>query len=301
MSGPAAWTPWRALEPPLVLPAHSLAETLDGGQAFRWNRTGDGGWEGIWGHCLARLRVDGEGRLLWSAPGALAATVERELPRYLACGRDFATLAEKLPWAGDPHLGRALNAWPRLRLLHQPLGETLLAFLCSPTKQIAQIKQCCEELARRLGPEITPGRHALPDWPVLAGVSEQALRACRLGYRARTIAGTAARLAEDPQILAHLEDLPMEQARARLTGLPGVGPKIADCVLLFGAGRLEAFPMDTWILRALRQLYGLDATWRPAHLERFVQVHFAPAPGLAQQYLFALMRQGGGEAAAVPS
>jgi N-glycosylase/DNA lyase len=82
-------------------------------------------------------------------------------------------------------------------------------------------------------------------------------------------------------------------AKARLLELPGVGEKVADCVLLFGAGRLEAFPVDTWVLKALARRYGLDG-WKPAQVAQFGRAHFGPLAGLAQQYLFAWERKYGG-------
>lgn len=89
------------------------------------------------------------------------------------------------------------------------------------------------------------------------------------------------------------------EARARLALLPGVGEKIADCVLLFGAGRLEAFPVDVWILKTMAARYGL-AGWRPAQLAQFGRVHFGPLAGLAQQFLFAYER-GVGRLPAAPA
>ncbi len=298
---PPGWSPWTPLAPALRMEPRSLAESLNGGQAFRWNPVERNGlWQGVWGNSVARLRLDDDGQLLWSCPEELEPNLAQTLPAYLACTTDFATCARALPLAGDEHLRAAVNTWPHLRILRQPLGETLFAFLCSSTKQIVQIKQICEAVAARFGQELVPGIRALPDWPTLASVSENALRACRLGYRARYIHQTARILAESPHLLDGLDSLPLEQARERHLRLPGVGPKIAACLQLFGAGRLEAFPIDTWILKALRELYGLDPTWRAHHLERFAQIHFAPHPGLAQQFLFARMRQRRTASAAMP-
>ena len=83
-----------------------------------------------------------------------------------------------------------------------------------------------------------------------------------------------------------------DSAKARLMELPGVGEKVADCVLLFGAGRLEAFPVDTWILKSLARRYHLTG-WKPAQVAHFGRTHFGPLAGLAQQYLFAWERKHG--------
>ncbi len=288
------WSAWQPLAGAPVLAPAVLAETLDGGQAFRWHRHGEHGWLGLWSGCVAHVRHGADGLLAWRAPFPLAARVTAELPRYLALERDFTALTETLPWRSDDHLARCRAAFPGLRILRQPFGETLLGFLCSATKQIVQIKQMLSLLAERHGQPVAdfPGAHALhrlPTWPELARIPEPELRACLLGFRARYIAQTARFLAAHPGWLEETEAAPYPLAKERLCSLPGVGEKIADCVLLFGAGRLEAFPVDTWILQALARRYGLDG-WKPAQVAQFGRAHFGPLAGLAQQFLFAYER-----------
>jgi N-glycosylase/DNA lyase len=297
-------TPWSAWEPLAgwtPSPA-TLAETLDGGQSFRWHET-DGIWTGTWSDSLAQIRRQND-RLEWRAPAALRANVATSLPRYLGLDRDWTALADSLPWRSDAHLTQAITAFPDLRLLRQPFGETLLGFLCSATKQIVQIKQMCALLAERHGQPLLPdlalgtcplslASHRLPTWAELAAVPEKDLRQCLLGFRAKYIHGTAQHIAARPGWLEETEHLPYAAAKARLLELPGVGEKVADCVLLFGAGQLEAFPVDTWILKSLERRYGLTG-WKPAQVAHFGRTHFGPLAGLAQQYLFAWERRHGG-------
>ena len=321
-----AWSDWQPLPVSPPFTATALAETLDGGQAFRWNRQADGVWLGIWGDCVARLRVDG-GPIEWSAPTEIVERVAAALPRYLALDIDYTALTDALPWRSDPQLAACLDAWRGLRLLRQPFGETLLCFLCSATKQIVQIKQMAGLLAARFGAPIyragSPNPaglgegklgaplveridlnaldalgdqrihfHRLPTWPALATASEAALRTCALGFRARFISQTAQFLAAHPGWLDETERLPYAAAKERLCLLPGVGEKIADCVLLFGAGRYAAFPVDVWIVKAMARRYGL-VDWTPAQVAHFGGVHFGAGAGLAQQYLFAAERAAG--------
>jgi len=286
-----------------------LTEIVDGGQAFRWHRQPDGAWLGVWSDCVACLRLDSAGGLEWSAPASLAQHVATALPAYFNTSVDYAALVDALPWRSDAHLAACLAALPGLRILRQPFGETLLGFLCSATKQIVQIKQMLALLAARHGSEIcrasvlqTPSSlgvcktdalqpfHRLPTWPELAQIPESDLRACQLGFRARYIAQTAQFLAARPGWLEETEASPYPTAKARLCSLPGVGEKVADCVLLFGAGRLEAFPVDTWILQTLARRYGL-AGWKPAQVAQFGRAHFGPHAGLAQQFLFSWERR----------
>lgn len=284
------WTPWLPVDDAPRLSPAVLAELLDGGQAFRWHACENGSWRGAWGGCVAELRArPADGQLEWRSPLELAARVEPALAGYLPDASALTAAIDALPWRSDAVLARAIHRFPGLGILRQPLGEVLLGFLCSATKRIPQIKQMVGRLAARFGQPLHREVRALPDWPALASIAEPDLRACGLGFRARFVHRTAQVLAAEPDRLAGLSTIPYQEARDRLTSLPGIGDKVADCVLLFGAGRLDAFPVDTWILRALRRRYGLDG-WRLPQVAQFGRVHFGPAAGLAQQYLFALER-----------
>jgi N-glycosylase/DNA lyase len=308
-AGDPAWSGWQPLAGWHPSPT-TLAETLDGGQSFRWLHDGGGAatpprslWTGTWSDCIAQLRLN-DAALEWRAPAALQTTIASALPRYLALDTDWDTLTDSLPWRSDAHLAQCIAAFPGLRILRQPFGETLLGFLCSATKQIVQIKQMLALLAERHGlPGDWPGQtpagqqtgtvlHRLPTWDQLAAIPEKDLRLCRLGFRARYIHATAKFIAARPGWLEATEHSAYAIAKARLLELPGVGEKVADCVLLFGAGKLEAFPVDTWILKSLARRYGLTG-WKPAAVAHFGRTHFGPLAGLAQQYLFAWERKFG--------
>jgi N-glycosylase/DNA lyase len=284
------WTAWRPLDEFGAISAAVLAETADGGQAFRWQREPTGVWRGQWSSHIVRLRHT-DTAVMWSAPAGQAAETQVALGNYFRLHEDFDALTAALPWRTDAHLAACRAAFPGLRILRQPFGETLLGFLCSATKQIVQIKQMMALLAERHGAPLgvaIDGKplHRLPTWEELASVPETQLRGCLLGFRARYIAATATFLAAHPGWLEETESLPYAAAKARLCALPGVGEKVADCVLLFGAGRLEAFPVDVWILRTLELRYGLTG-WKPGPLAQFGRAHFGPLAGLAQQLLFA--------------
>ena len=187
-------------------------------------------------------------------------------------------------------LEQAIQRYRGLRILRQPLAETLFAFVLSSAKSIPQIKELCAKTAEAYGEEIVPGIHALPTWERLAKVPETKLRALKMGYRAKYLSAIAKRLAEEPDFLLAVEEAPYEQARVKLLELPGVGGKVADCALLFGSNKLEAFPVDTWIAKALAARYGLH-DWRLDQLAAFGRVHFGRFAGLAQQFLFSAERE----------
>ena len=286
---PAGWTPWRRLDLACGLSSGALAEQMDGGQAFRWSQQSPGEWTGVFGRHVARVRSAGE-KVEWSGLSGDSAA-ESALLIYLDVAGEQARLAEALPWRSDAVLRAAMSAHPGLRILRQDPSDALLGFLCSSNKRISQIRVMVASLARELGPPVGAGHHALPGWGELARADDRTLRACALGYRADYVRGTARLLARRPDWAAEWSRLETPALLERLRSLPGVGPKVAACVALFGFGRLECFPVDTWIVQALSAAYGLKG-WNAVRLEEFGRVHFGAAAGLAQQHIFAAARAG---------
>jgi N-glycosylase/DNA lyase len=286
---PPEWTSWRPLRLAEGLPAGLLAEQLDGGQSFRWHLADDASWTGVFGRTVASLRCGPRG-LEWRGLQG-AAHAESALLAYLDAEGAQARLADDLPWRSDPVLRAAREAYPGLRILRQDPHETLIGFLCSSNKRILQIRVMVAALATKLGEPLGGGFHAMPSWGAIAAADEAVLRACSLGYRAAYLRGTAKKLLARPRWAEEFAALDTPALLAELQSLPGVGPKVAACVALFGFGRLESFPVDTWVVQALADAYGLRG-WKPAQLERFGQAHFGAAAGLAQQYLFSAARNG---------
>ncbi len=283
------WTAWRHL--PLVqeLPEKLLQEQLDGGQSFRWQRLADGTWRGVLGACLVEVRA-AQGGLDWRGrQGQLVA--ERMLHNYFDATGGQAVAVDQLPWRSDPVLAAAIKNFSGLRILRHDPHETLIGFLCSSNKRILQIKVMVAALARTMGEVVVDDYHALPSWSRLARATDAELKACALGYRAAFIRGTAQRLEARPHWVEEMQKLSTPDLLIELQTLPGVGPKVAACVALFGFGRLESFPVDTWVVQALASAYQLKG-WKPEQLAEFGRMHFGEAAGLAQQYLFAAARAG---------
>jgi N-glycosylase/DNA lyase len=271
------------------IPAGTLAEQMDGGQAFRWSLASDGSWVGVFGRTLAAVRSGPQGLEWRGQQGATHA--EGALRHYLDADGSQARLSEALPWRSDSVLRSARAAYPGLRILRQDPHEALIGFLCSSNKRILQIRVMVAALAAKLGEPLGGGFHALPSWQAIASADDAVLRACSLGYRAAYLRGTAKQLLARPHWTEEFAALTTADLLAELQSLPGVGPKVAACVALFGFGRLESFPVDTWVVQALADAYGLPG-WKPAQLEQFGKAHFGEAAGLAQQYLFSAIRNG---------
>lgn len=287
--------PYQVVDPVVTFRSgRCLDETLDGGQSFRWEKAGDE-WRGSWLGYRVAVRLDGSGRLCWRPLGACDVDATAlAVADYFAADVDFVEISDGLPWRSDPVLAAARAAFPDLRLLRQPLAEVVLGFLCSSNMRVDGIRRMMRSLAERFGEAGCGGFRALPTWERLARADVQELKACGLGYRAAFVSGTAARLTLDPGLLGRVREADYATAKSLLLGLPGVGSKVADCILLYSGLQLRAFPVDTWILRTLETRYGL-AGWKPVQVLHFAQAHFGSAAGLAQQYLFAWERAGGGK------
>jgi N-glycosylase/DNA lyase len=189
----------------------------------------------------------------------------------------------------------AVTACRGLRLLRQDPWECLASFILSSTKQIVQIRQIIRALCDCYGESVAvppgyPPARAFPSPALLAATTEAELRACKMGFRAPYLLAAARRIAAGELDLSRIRHLPVETARAELMELPGVGRKIADCVLLFAYGFQSAFPVDVWVMKALRQLYFSRRRANLQRLHRFAATHFGPNAGYAQQYLFHYMR-----------
>jgi len=268
---------------------YDLAATLASGQAFRW-RSIDDVWEGIVAGRWVRLHQQHDSIL---AETVLAGSGWQWLLHYLQLDVDLAAVLDAFP--KDAPMMAAAEACRGLRLLRQDPWECLASFICSSNKQIVQIQQIVELLCQRFGEpvEVPPGRElafAFPTIASIAEVSESDLRACKMGFRAPYVLGTAQMIGRGELDLEKLRDLPLAQARAELLKFPGVGRKIADCVLLFAYGFPTAFPVDVWVMKALRELYFPRRRVKLKRLHHFSETHFGPHAGYAQQYLFHYMR-----------
>ena len=272
----------------------SLPLSLDSGQAFRWQPLATGAWFGFLDGHPTWLRHENDTLQAWGWPAPPRAARLRE---YLDLERPLASILATFPTGRGP-LAAAVVRCRGLRILRQPAWETLASFIAGSNKRIDQTRGAIERLCTAFGrPFDLPGgrgrAHAFPAAGPIADAGELALRRLGLGYRAPYLLATARAAASGTLDLNRPASLPYEEARAYLMQLPGVGPKVADCVLLFAYDRQEAFPIDVWIERVLCRHYFPRPAPKPRERRRFAQSRFGPYAGYAQQYLFHWARTGG--------
>ena len=310
----------------IAAPDFDLAMTLDSGQVFHWEKV-DNGFVGAIGDQAVYAEQRGETVRIAMEGGApatpgsqeLAPPVTELIERYFALDHPLAEICASFP--DDPIMGTARNFCRGLRIIRQPKWECLATFICSSMKQVAHIRQISHALRKRFGdrrkidngaggrratwtggPGSRPGRSAVdepggesinhvaytfppPQW--LAQSSEKELRECALGYRARNLLATARLVASGAADLEAWSLLSDVDLREKLCDFPGVGTKVANCVMLFAYERLRAFPIDVWIERVLKERYfpGKRKVI-PQRLRAFCESYFGEYGGYAQQYLF---------------
>lgn len=209
---------------------------------------------------------------------------------YFDLGRDYGKIKKRLRGI-DPFLDAALEHGAGIRILNQDLFETFISFILSSNNNIPRIRHCVEQTAACCGSLLAEGQYSFPEARQLAAVAAERLkREVRAGYRCDYILQAAAMFLAYPVQRETLAEMPLAEARKALCTYPGVGPKVADCILLFSGIRQDVFPVDTWVKKVMEELYfRRSASLR--EIQAFAAAHFGELAGFAQQYLFYYARE----------
>src|SRR6266480_5384062 len=235
-------------------PDFDLAMTLDSGQVFHWEECGEGYVGAI---ADMAVYVEQRGNVLKVRGGETPTRspqrrpLSRMVANYFALDHPLAEIFAAFP--DDQIMEAARNFCRGLRIIRQPKWECLATFICSSMKQVAHIRQISQALRKRFGQrkQICGGEvFSFPSPEALARTTEKELRKCGLGYRAKNLLATAKHVASGEADLDSWRALSERQLRERLCELPGVGMKVANCVMLFAYERIAAFPVDVWIERS---------------------------------------------------
>lgn len=254
-----------------------IVKTFECGQCFRWNAGEDGVYTGVALGCAAKVWSDGESVFLRSkADSGLWSS-------YFDLERDYAAAS---CFSGGDYLDGCVSYGMGIRILRQEPWEALCSFIISQCNNIKRIKGIVERLCDMYGDSVElDGRvyRAFPPTGRIAALEAEALAPLRCGYRAPYIIGAARAVASGELDLDALIEADSAPAKRALLALDGVGEKVANCVVLFGLNHMEAFPIDVWIKRALKEHFSPD--FDPACLGEYA--------GLAQQYIFYYARSMG--------
>jgi len=266
----------------------SLDRTLSCGQAFRWDRFPDGSWTGTVGDQVIRCRQKGR---VFSYSG----TDEEFVTRYFSLDLDMGEILESID--ADPFIHTAIEECRGLRIVRQPPWECLCSYIVATNSNIPTIRRRIAAIARHFGCRIGTAECPSFSFPSPEGIfcrEQSDLTECMLGYRMPYVYISAGQAASNPDWADTVASLPYNEAQKELMKFSGIGPKAADCVLLFAFQKFESFPVDVWIRRIMREQYlpGLpvDAPLTKKEydaIRAFADSHFGKYCGIAQEYLFA--------------
>ena len=266
----------------------SLDQTLGCGQVFRWERTEEGEWYGVVGDRVIKIRQDGSNLVFEGAETAF-------IRNYFSLDLDLEQIIKTID--KDPFIRAAISRCTGLRLVRQPPWECTASYICSTNSNIPTIRRRIASIAEQFGKAIEFEEKTYYTFPEPSSISCRGLDGlteCRLGYRQPYVFFTSGSVTGEKQWEETIRRLPYEDARKELMKLHGVGPKAADCILLFAFQKYEAFPVDVWIRRIMQQNYiktlDLEAGLTNRNyntIRQFAREHFGKYCGYAQEYLYA--------------
>lgn len=246
-----------------------LKLTLDCGQAFSWEENADGFMCGVIKKSV--IRVKQENTFL-----IFRENTQDEIEcflSYLDAHTDYEKICEKI--SKDATIKKAVERYPGIRILKQGHFEALISFIISQNNNIPRIKGIIKRLRESFGEMLSDGFYTFPDENTLAALTPEDLAPLRAGFRAKYIIDAAKKCADGEISFEEIEEAELCKARDMLMKIKGVGPKVADCTLLYGFYKTDAFPKDVWVKKILEKYY-------PDGLPECIRGF----EGIAQQYLF---------------
>lgn len=256
------------------------------GQCFRWNKEIDGSYTGIFKDNVINVKKSGQNILF---KGICDGNIKEICTDYFDLNTDYEKIKNELSQI-DNYLKNSIEYGQGIRILKQDLWETLLSFIISANNNIPRIKTIIEKISKKYGKTIKyNGRdyYTFPEPEMLKNVTVQQFRELGLGFRDVRIYETVQKTLSKE---INLEELKNENntdiLREKLLKIPGVGPKVADCVMLFSLKKFEVFPVDVWVKRVISELYYENIAQQPKTIQKFAKEQYGNLAGLAQQYLF---------------
>ena len=271
-----------------------LVHIFECGQCFRWNREIDGSYTGVFKNNVLNVKEE-NGKIKFQ--GICNGNIENVVKDYFDFDTNYTKIKETLSKV-DKYLEESINFGSGIRILNQDLWEVLISFIISANNNIPRIKGIIEKISKQYGNKITyKGKdyYTFPTAKELSKASIEDLRKLGLGFRDKRVYETTQKIAKSEinlNKIAQIKDT--DKIREILETLPGVGPKVADCILLFGLKRFEVFPIDVWVRRIMNDLYikNEDETKvNKKEIEKLAKTKYANLAGIAQQYLFYWKRE----------
>ena len=277
-----------------------LADIFECGQCFRWNKQEDGSYTGIFKRNVINVKKENchQGTSLVTIKGICDGNIKDVVEDYFDLNRNYAEITEKLSKIDD-NVKTSIEYGKGIRILNQDLWEMIISYIISANNNIPRIKGIIERLSKAYGDEIEWNGEKYYTFPTpeqLKDVTVADYRKLGTGFRDIRLYETVHMILDKKVDLEQLQNEPdTNKVREQLLTLSGVGPKVADCILLFSTlKRFEVFPVDVWVRRVMNELYikNEDETKvNKKQIEKLAHEKFGNLAGIAQQYLFYWKRE----------
>ena len=259
------------------------------GQCFRWNKEQDDSYTGIFGKNVINVKKEKDSIVF---KGISNDDIKEVCTNYFDLNLDYEKIKKELSKV-DNNLKQSIKYGNGIRILNQDLWETLISFIISANNNIPRIKGIIERISNKYGNKIVYNNKEYYTFPTVQELSKASatdLRNLGLGFRDKRIYETTKMVLENPNILEELkQEKDVNILREKLLQFPGVGPKVADCIMLFSLKKLEVFPIDVWVRRVMNDLYIKNENEEKVskvQIEKLAKEKYGNLAGIAQQYLF---------------
>lgn len=272
-----------------------LADIFDCGQCFRWNKQDDGSYTGVFKNNVMNVQKSGD---TVTFKGICDGNIEEIVRDYFDLDRDYDEIKEQLSKI-DENVKTSIEYGKGIRILNQDLWEMIISYIISANNNIPRIKGIIERLSKAYGKEIDwngEKYYSFPTAEELKDVTVEDFRKLGTGFRDIRLYETTHMILDGKVNLEQLQNNPNTlEVREQLLSLSGVGPKVADCILLFSTlKRFEVFPIDVWVRRVMNELYIKNPDENKVNkkeIEKLAKEKFGKLAGIAQQYLFYWKRE----------
>lgn len=272
-----------------------LEHIFECGQCFRWNKEKDGSYTGVFKNNVLNVKEENN-KIIFH--GVCQGNIKEIVTEYFDLNRNYEEMQKKLSTI-DENVKKSILYGKGIRLLNQDLWETIISFIISANNNIPRIKGIIERISKKYGNLIRWNGKEYYTFPTVEELSKatvEDLRKLGLGFRDKRVYDTTKIILTKKVDLKQLQkEKDTQRVRDTLLTLPGVGPKVADCILLFSTlKRLEVFPIDVWVRRVMNELYIHNAQEEKVNkkeIEKLAKQKYGNLAGIAQQYLFYWKRE----------
>lgn len=268
----------------------NLKYTLECGQCFRWKNVDNGTYVGIIRDRVIKIRQEGNKLYVKSDKDKNLEDVVRE---YFELDKDYKAIEERIIKV-DEYVKKAVKNTSGLRHLKQDFFETIISYVISANNNIPRISKSVTEISRRFGKEIEfegEKYYLFPRPEELSSVTIDEYRECGVGFRDKYIYNIVKKINSGEIDLEKMQQMDTSDLRALLLTLMGIGPKVADCILLFSCSKQEVFPIDVWVERVMKKLYFKDKEANKKEILKYADQNFGKDAGIIQQHLFYNIRE----------